>query len=147
MDKCQKTAALYLATLKAMTLIHQQSHWLSKGNDFYGNHLLFQRIYESAQENLDGAAEKFIGLFDLDCENFALQNDLLSKILKRYEPLCNNPVEASLKLEKDFINLSDAAYKCFETEDKMSQGLDDFMMATASAREEAIYLLQQASKN
>lgn len=146
MDKCTQMAALYIATLKAMTLIHQHSHWLAKGNDFYGDHLLFQRIYESAQENLDGAAEKLITIFGDECLDFKLQANLLNKLLIKYEAVSDNGVECSLAIEEDFIKFSKAAYDCFEREEKLTLGLDDFIMATASAREEAVYLLTRAQE-
>jgi DNA-binding ferritin-like protein len=77
----EKVAALYIACLKAMTLIHQHNHWTTKGEDFYGDHLLFERIYKSAQENLDLAAEKFIGVLGEECMDYKLQADLLNKVL------------------------------------------------------------------
>jgi DNA-binding ferritin-like protein len=147
MDKCEKTAALYLASLRTMALIHQQNHWLTKGDSFYGSHLLFERIYDSAQENVDGAAEKLIGLFDIDCDVFCLTTDMMTTLLKKYQEMCkSSPLAASLRVEQEFLKLSQEAYDCFKEHDKMTQGLDDFMLATASDREEAIYLLKQALK-
>jgi len=137
-------AAIYLATLKGIYLIHQQNHWLAKGNDFYGNHLLFQRIYESAAENLDAAAEKFVTIFGNECLDYKLQADLLNKILLKYEDKCESGIECSLAVEQDFIKLSKAVYDCFEREGRMTLGVDDLIMATASDREGAVYLLTRA---
>jgi len=147
MDKCSKTAALYIATVKAIALIHQNSHWTSKGNNFYGDHLLFERIYKSALEDLDLAAEKFIGLFGASCLNYQLQADLLNKILLKYKGLEGEPLAMSLAIEKDFLKLSSDAYNCFEEEGKLTLGLDDMVMAIASNREGSVYLLQQALKD
>lgn len=143
MDKCSKVGALYVATLKAVALIHQHNHWTSKGQMFYGDHLLFARLYESALDNLDLAAEKFIGLWGDSVLDYDLQTDLLSKVLSKYSKLEGSPVEMSLAVEKDFINFSKSAYECFEKEGKLSLGLDDMVMAIASKREESVYLLQQ----
>jgi hypothetical protein len=144
MEKCFKTAALYIASLKAMALIHQNSHWTTKGNDFYGDHLLFERLYNSTLENLDTAAEKFMGLFGPDCLDYQLQTDLLHQVLLRYKVLEGEPLGMSLAVEKDFIKLSQDAYNCFEDEERLTLGLDDMVMSIASKREEAVYLLQQA---
>lgn len=143
MDKCSKVGALYVATLKAMTLIHQHSHWTTKGSNFYGDHLLFMRIYESAQKDLDLAAEKFMGVFGDQCLNYDLQNELLNKVLQKYSDLEGSPTQMSLEMEKDFLKFSKEAYNCFEDEGKLTLGLDDMIMAIASSREEAVYLLQQ----
>jgi DNA-binding ferritin-like protein len=146
MDKCSKISALYIATLKAISLVHQHNHWTTKGKTFYGDHLLFERLYNSALENLDLAAEKFMGLFGADCLHFTLQADLLYKILLKYKGLEGKPLVMSLTVEKDFIKLSSDAYKCFEDEDRLTLGLDDMIMAIASKREESVYLLQQPLK-
>lgn len=146
MDKCSKVGALYIAILKAMTLIHQHSHWTTKGQMFYGDHLLFMRIYESAQENLDTAAEKFIGLIGDSVLDYDLQNELMGKVLAKYSKLEGSPLEMSLAIEKEFLGFSKSAYDSFESEGKMTLGLDDMIMAIASQREESVYLLQQTLK-
>lgn len=144
MDKCEKTAALYIATLKAIALIHQHDHWVAKGIDFYGKHQLFERIYKSALEDLDLAAEKFIGLFSAGYLEYNLQSELLHKVLNKYSE--QEGLSRSLAIEKDFLKFSVAAYNCFEAEGKLKEslGLDDMLMGIASHREEAVYLLQQA---
>lgn len=147
MDKCYKVAALYIATLKGIALIHQHNHWTNKGNNFYGSHLLFERLYNSALENLDLAAEKFMGLFGDECLTYDVQAELLNKILVKYKNLEGSPFDLSLAVEKDFIAFSKEAYHCFEEEGKLTLGLDDMIMAIASDREEAVYLLAQSTGN
>jgi DNA-binding ferritin-like protein len=146
MEKAVKIASLYIATLRAMSIIHQSNHWKSKGNSFYGHHLLFERIYNSALENLDLAAEKFVGLFGEECLDYQFQNKLIFGVLSEYNDLSEKPFEQSLTIEKAFLKLSAGAYDAFDDEDKLSLGLDDFLMKVASEREEAVYLLQQTMK-
>jgi DNA-binding ferritin-like protein len=146
MDKCNKVAALYVATLKSLAIIHQNNHWTTKGISFYGDHLLFERLYKSVLENLDEAAEKFLGLLGDECLSYEFQNELLGKVLAKYNNLEGSPVEMSLAAEKDFIKLSKDAYNCFEDEDKMTLGMDDMIMSISSKREGAVYLLQQVLK-
>lgn len=146
MEKCFKVAALYVATLKAIALIHQHNHWTTKGAMFYGDHLLFERLYNSTLETLDGAAEKFIGIFGDECLDYDLQADLLHKVLLKYKNLDGSPAEMSLAAEKDFLKFSQEAYECFEKEERLTLGLDDMIMEIASKREDACYLLQQTLK-
>lgn len=147
MEKCIKVAELYIATLKAMSLIHQHNHWTTKGQSFYGDHLLFERLYDSVLKDLDMAAEKFVGLFKDEVLNFDIQAEFLNKLLLKYKNLEGSPLEMSLKIEKDFINFSQAAYKCFEDEGKLTLGLDDMISAISGKREEAVYLLEQTLNN
>jgi DNA-binding ferritin-like protein len=146
MDKTIKVAALYIASLKSLAIIHQNSHWSTKGLNFYGDHLLFERLYNSVLENLDEAAEKFLGLFGDECLSYEFQNELLNRVLSKYNNLEGSPLEMSLAAEKDFIKLSKDAYNCFEDEDKLTLGIDDMIMSISSKREESIYLLQQVLK-
>jgi DNA-binding ferritin-like protein len=143
MDKCEKVAALYVAALKGIYLIEQHSHWTTQGNDFYGDHLMFQRLYEAAQEDLDLAAEKFIGLFGVDCLDYSMQADLVHKVLLKYKGV-EDPLNKCIAVEEEFVKFSKAAYDCFEKEGKMTLGLDDMVMSIASKREESLYLLRQA---
>lgn len=143
MDKCSKVAALYIASLKAIALIHQHNHWTTRGIAFYGDHLLFERLYNSTLKDVDLAAEKFMGLFGDDVLNYDLQADLLHKVLLKYKNLEGSPAAMGLAVEKDFLKFSRDAYNCFEKEGKLSLGLDDMVMAIASQREESVYLLQQ----
>lgn len=146
MDKCCQVAALYIASLKAMYIIHQHSHWTTHGQAFYGDHLLFERLYKSAAEDTDLAAEKFLGLFGDECLDYELQNKYLSDVLAKYNNLEGSPLEMSLAIEKDFIKFSKDAYNCFEDHERLTLGLDDMIMAIASKREESVYLLQQVLK-
>ncbi len=143
MDKCKKIAALYVATLKAIALIHQHNHWTTHGMAFYGDHLLFERLYNSALKDLDLAAEKFIGLLGDQVLDYDLQIDLLSGVLSKYKNLEGSPIEMSLSVEKAFLKFSQEAYEAFQDEGHMTLGLDDMIMAIASQREESVYLLQQ----
>jgi DNA-binding ferritin-like protein len=143
MEKYCKIAALYLASLKAMSMIHQWSHWTTKGETFYGDHLLFMRLYEAVSKDVDTAAEKFMGLFGDECLAYDLQTELLHKVLLKYKNLEGSPLEMSLAAEKDFIAFSKYAYNYFEEEERLTLGLDDMITAISGKREEAVYLLQQ----
>lgn len=143
MEKCEKTAALYVASLKAVSLIHQHNHWTTKGHTFYGDHLLFERLYKSTLEDLDLAAEKFIGLFGDSYLNYSLQAKLLNSVLLKYNNLEDEPLALSLSVEKDFLKFSKDAYNCFEEEGRLTLGLDDMIMSIAGNHETATYLLQQ----
>lgn len=144
MPELTKILSTYVAFLRAIYFLHQNNHWKTKGVNFYGNHLLFQRIYESAQENADAAAEKFVGLFGDKCLDLKLQITIMHKILDQC--VGDNPVEQSLALEKKFLILSKKLYDEVKSAGAMTLGLDDLILSIASDREEAVYLLQQILK-
>jgi DNA-binding ferritin-like protein len=146
MEQHIKIGALYIATLKAISLIAQHQHWLSRGNAFYSSHLLFERIYNSALKDLDLAAEKFVGLFGDKVLSYDLQTELLHKVLKQFSTLeGSSGASMLLAIEKQFLKFSEEAEKAFGEE--MTQGLFDALGAIASSREESVYLLQQTLKD
>jgi DNA-binding ferritin-like protein len=145
MGRIEELLSYYVAFLRSVYLIHQNSHWIAKGSNFYGNHLLFERIYKSAADDADLAAEKFIGLFGNETLDPMLQAKLIGKILEQFSSL--DPLKMSLEVEKKFLVLSEKVYNQLEDARKLSLGLDDMIMSIANDREAAIYLLQQAMKS
>ena len=54
--------AQLLSHHRFLYLAYQNLHWLSRGDSFYGDHLLFQRLYEKLGDESDQIAERAIGL-------------------------------------------------------------------------------------
>jgi hypothetical protein len=51
------------ACLRAAHHLYWTLHWQSKGAQFYGDHLLFERLYSARIEEIDGLAEIIAGHF------------------------------------------------------------------------------------
>ncbi len=127
--------SLYVAYLRALYQIHQNNHWKAKG---YGNHLLFQRLYESVQDMADGAAEKAIGVFeDLDVSSKAIA-EIVDKFSKE-----EDPAQSSIKAEMAFQEISRMVYEALDDAKVLSLGLDDMITENAGKSETHIYLLKQ----
>jgi DNA-binding ferritin-like protein len=141
-DKINSVCNLYVASLRTLGLVQQNCHWLTKGIAFYGDHLLFERLYKTAIENADLMAERFIGLFGAEACGIEAQSEMISKLLGKYQgDECHALV---LRFEKDVLAFSQQVYDFFEEEGVLTLGLDDSLMKVASSCEEACYLLQQA---
>ena len=54
------------ACLRAAHHLYWTRHWMAKGTPFYGDHLLFERLYEARVEEIDGLAELIAGLYGAD---------------------------------------------------------------------------------
>ena len=136
--------SLYVSFLRALYHIHQNAHWKTKGPEFYGNHLLFQRLYEATQEHVDQAAEKAVGLFG----DFEDNHDQVKEICNKFNPenFNDNYIQAALKAEQTFLALSQTLYRQIKNLNAMTLGLDDMIMSIASAHEVHVYLLKQAVK-
>lgn len=137
-----KHLAHLLSYLRAMYLSYQTSHWQTKGPVYYGNHLLFQRLYESVQAEIDTLAEKMVGYVGPSGVNLDGQIDLITTIAHAFSRIPDHH-ERGLEAEVGLQRHLKAAYDAIKESGLMTLGLDDFLMATASAHETNIYLLQQ----
>lgn len=146
MNSITDISCYYIALIRSVSMVHQNNHWRTKGSNFYSNHLLFERIYKSAAEDADLAAEKLIGLFDDDVLDLHMQAQMIGKTLEHFSH--GDPIQTSLEAEKKFLDYSQKFYNILNEDDgKLSLGLDDMLMSIASNREGAVYLLQQSLKN
>jgi len=132
----------YIGFLRLVYMIHQNSHWKCKCENFYANHLLFERLYESAQKRLDKTAEKLIGIFGNDAMDTSKHSTLINKMCEKYSG--PDHVENSLKAEQDFCQISEKTFELIKENGNMSLGLDDLIMANHNKSETAIYLLKQS---
>jgi len=138
--------SLYVAFARALYSINQSHHWRCKGTNFYGNHLLFQRLYKDNQEWADMAAERTLGLFgELRSQFEAI--DEIARTFSNPEEEGGELIESSLQACKAFGALSNELYREFKEMNVMTLGLDDMIMSIASQLETHIYLLESAKKD
>lgn len=133
-----------LAALNAASFVHHTNHWQSKGKNFYGNHLLLGRIYESIEDEYDTLGEKLVAYFDEEAVN---QVKIINRTKFWVEQWNKGDViEKSIKVEEDLQKLYQKVYDYLKSKKDLSLGLDDYLMASANAHETNLYLLKQASK-
>jgi len=136
-----------LATLRALFQIHQNAHWLSRGVPSYGDHLLFQRLYEGIADEIDGLAEKMIGVYDIEIDVMQ-QADQVADIMTIFESHDEelDLASRSLRAETLFLEFLQRVYARLDDEGELTMGLDDFLPAVASLHETHVYLLKQRTK-
>ena len=132
-----------LAYLRAQGMSYQTSHWQVSGDDYYGNHLLFQRLYESSAEEVDVLAEKIVGYFGSEAVDVSTQVETIQKHVGNWSRIsCHH--RRGLESEQGLQRLLKMAYDSIKATGSMTLGIDDWIMATASEHEGNLYLLQQA---
>lgn len=132
-----------LACLRAQYLSYQTSHWQVVGGSFYGNHLLFERLYQSVQEQVDQLAEKTAGYLGAEVLGLDHQMEHMMAYTQKWSLVsCNH--RRGLQSEADLQRAIRSAYEGIKQVKAMTLGLDDWLMATANAHDENEYLLQQA---
>lgn len=138
-----------LSALKALAVVHQSHHWQTRGVTYYGDHLLFERIYGNVDGEVDGIAEKAVGFGPhLLVQPIVVSTHQLMVLKWLYSgaPVDPDPqqyVNLSLRAEYGFMVLLHLAYAGLEKSGLLSLGVDNRLQGIADKHEENIYLLQQ----
>lgn len=131
-----------LALLRAQYLSYQHSHWQAEGGLFYADHLMFQRLYESVQTQVDELAEKTIGYVGSRGLDGVEQATTIATWISRWHSVGEHHARGLLS-EEDCQRTLQETYTDLKTAGALPLGLDDWLMSTASAHETNAYLLQQ----
>jgi len=140
---CRSLLVDVLACLRAQSWNYQTAHWQTAGVPAYGNHLLFERLYKSVQDEIDTLAEKLVGYFGLHAVDPCDVMDRAHKLVKQWKAYSTCHVERGLHAEEHFQSGVSNAYHQIKQKGRMTLGLDDFLMAAANNHESHTYLLQQ----
>jgi DNA-binding ferritin-like protein len=141
-----------LAFLRALTMIHQSHHWLTHGDTYYADHLLFERLYNETVEEVDQVAERAVGL-GCPMEKIlpTMQAAVVHHIVKLFcegetvgEPsVAHAYVESSLKAEKAFLKCLAVIVHEMKEHGELTRGTDNLIAGIEDKHESHTYLLQQ----
>jgi len=135
-----------LGCLRAQYWSYQQAHWQVKGQSFYGDHLMFERLYESVQGQTDVLAEKMVAAYGPDAVDGLDLGAKFESFIRRWSDTdCLH--KRGLLSEQDFQQICERVYKQLKSMGEMSLGMDDFLMATANEHETNQYLLRQVLRS
>jgi len=130
-----------LAMLRALQWNYLTSHWQIGGDSSYGDHLLFERLYDKTTEETDGLAEKLVGTFGIAAVDAVEQARKMTFTLAVWDIGC--PFERGLKAERMFQVALKDCLDALEGMGELSLGMDDFLRTMANDHETHQYLLQQ----
>lgn len=139
----------YLALLIFCSEVIQNIHWVSKGSIYYGDHLLYQRIYESVSANIDEMAEKSVALSGDSSVNphaiCSLKSELYKNLIPNYssELSQDEMAEYALFVMVCLLEKTDELVEKLSEENMITLGLEDFLPKVASETENNIYLLKR----
>lgn len=140
--------SLLLVHLRYVALIHQTHHWTAKGDPFYGDHLLFQRLYETVIQEIDAVAEKAVGLGCADTVNLQLQAQQLSQLSTEYGtsmtlPTSSDLAKRSLAAEVSLLRCAAHCAQSLKDLGLLTRGLDNMLQGIEDTHEGSVYLLKQ----
>ena len=138
----------HIAWLRVLSIWFQHAHWATSGQTSYGDHLLYERIYNEVTEEIDTLAEKAVGFTAPGSVDTHIHGKMVGEMICAYpSPSRANEAtmiaSAGLALVSDYIETVNETYKALKSRDELSMGLDDFLMALVSKLESHVYLLKQ----
>ncbi|MHA2427279.1 MAG: hypothetical protein ACXADB_04555 [Candidatus Hermodarchaeia archaeon] len=143
-----------LAHLRAAAHVHQTHHWQTSSPEFYGDHLLFQRLYEGTdgevQDLIDQVAERSIGGDSAERVDPVEQVDMIGEIVHRiYETAPGNTpddmVKRSMLTEEMVLENIKLAINTLSSTDSLSPGTSNLLEGISDLHETFIYLLKRRS--
>lgn len=132
-----------LADLTALYVAHQSAHWRASGESFYGDHQLFQRMYEETADEVDQVAERLLGITGDDSlvdpsRRLAMASAAIKNILS------NGDLASSLLIaEKAFVKQIAGILDALEAMGQLSDGTENLLQGIADKHEEHVYLLSR----
>jgi hypothetical protein len=145
--------SVLLANLRALSILHHQHHWVTSGQTSYEDHLLYQRLYEAIDGEVDSVGERCVGLGSADNVNLILQMKTMFAFIKEYSSGAtvmpglggngNELIQKSLSAELMFLTLANTVKESLEAAGLLTRGLDNLLAGIEDVHETHVYLLKQ----
>ncbi len=131
-----------LSKLRTLALYYQTAHWSVKTSLFYQDHLLFERLYNTVNEEIDGLAERAVGTEGVESVNLLESLALISKAASslNYEAGQNSAYfQSALGLEQNLL----AFLEMVDKNEKLTVGTKNLFGGIADQHESHVYQLKQ----
>jgi len=144
--------SVVLAGLRFLAMLHQTHHWISRGDTYYGDHLLFERLYNETVDEIDSVAEKSIGLGGEQNVNLQTQIRQIARLVTiasdaQTIPNANDLARISLAAEKAFLTTLDTMLDSMKQTGCSTNGVDNLLQGIADVHETHVYLLKRRCQN
>lgn len=140
--------SVVLVYLRYLAFVHQTHHWIAQSDSFYGDHKLFEQLYDAVVKEIDTVAEKAVGLGNEQNVNMKLQVAQLLKLCCAYcspqtVPNSSDLAKASLNAEFNFLKLIKATYERMKENGTETPGVENMLQDLFDAHEKHVYLLKR----
>lgn len=137
--------AVVLSALRGLAILHQTHHWQASGPTSYSDHLLFERLYNDIQPDIDSTAEKLVGLNKGAMVMFTKHVIGLSTFLKsvKEHSTSDDLTRISLEAELLLLSLIETVMDRLKVSGLLTRGLEQHLGNIADKHETAVYLLKR----
>ncbi len=138
-----------VAVLRAAAHVHQTHHWQTRGNAFYGDHLLYERLYNETLDGIDRMAERAVGSGNRLLVHPVIQTSQVAALVKFFcgdiqaDPSPDNYAALSFMTEVYVLSFLGMAHHTLETTSLLTNGTDNLIQDISDKHESFVYLLRQ----
>jgi DNA-binding ferritin-like protein len=131
--------------LEVEQLLFHAYHWRSKGQDYYGDHLLYQRLYLARAEEIDRIGEVLVALGGTDSVLPNITVVGMQDLIARVEATKGADAVKGLALVNETLRRINAANALIGS-DAYALSVNNVLAGFADKHLEALYLLKQRSE-
>ena len=139
--------SVVLVFLRHLSIVHQTNHWQAKGDSFYGDHKLFEEMYQHVLGEIDSVAERAVGLGqESNVDPLTQMRQVLNVELALTQatiPSSNMLVNRSLGCEQSFITNVSTLMSSMRDSGTLTLGVENFLSQVIDDHERHVYLLKR----
>ncbi len=138
-----------VAILRAAALVHQSHHWQTRGDTFYGDHLLYERMYNESLDFIDRVAERAVGSGHRLLVHPVIQANQVGPLVKFFcgdlktDPSPDDYAAVSFMTEVYVLSFLGMAHAALEGQQILTHGTDNLLQDASDKHESFVYLLRQ----
>lgn len=142
--------SVVLVWIEYLSKLHQTHHWQAKGDSFYGDHQLFEKLYNETSLEVDRVAEHAVGLGSVANVDLNVRVAQVSELAARFGqtqtiPHSSELARRSLVAELAFLKIMVLAADSLDQRGALTRGLDNMLAGIEDVHERHCYLLKQRS--
>ena len=128
--------------LETEQLLFHAFHWRSKGQDYYGDHLLYQRLYTDRAPEIDRIGEVLMAVAGPNSVAPVVTVTGMHDLTSRIEELSGTEAQRGLALVSETLRRITAANGALG-QDSWTLAVNNVLAGFADKHLEALYLLKQ----
>jgi DNA-binding ferritin-like protein len=126
-----------------VTQLFQTFHWQVNGTTFFGDHLLFDRLYGEAASDIDPLAEKAVGIGGKISVDMSKRCEQVACLLDEYTSLGGAMFSVSLDVEHGYMNALEHVLNALQSTSMLTLGVENMLQGILDKHEGLVYLLNQ----
>lgn len=141
-DEEYKELSILLGFLRSLGMIHHSHHWQTLGDSYFGDHLLYERLYKTIEGEVDVLGEKVVGVGSPALTNYfrqLLHMKTFMKAINQGDPL----ITESFRAEILFVLCGELIVKLLERSGLLTTGIEQAVGNILDKHEGHIYFLKQ----